>query len=72
MELIPETNGNVADGGRTMSNLPCMRDRCIGKECCNFNDPESKWFNAKLKPGCKGGEFPPWSYARIYIKRNGG
>lgn len=47
-------------------NLPCMRDKCIGKECGNFNDPSSKFFNKQMKLGCKGGEYPPWSWARWY------
>jgi hypothetical protein len=44
-----------------------MREKCIGKECGNFNDPNSKFFNKQLKPGCKGGEHPPWSWAKWYI-----
>lgn len=38
-------------------NLPCGRDRCIGKSCGNFGDK-----------GCKGGDYPPWSWARWYRK----
>lgn len=37
--------------------LPCMRDRCVGKACGNFGDK-----------GCKGGAYPPWSYARWYLE----
>lgn len=38
-------------------NLPCMRDKCIGKACGNFGDK-----------GCKGGAYPPWSHAKWYIE----
>ena len=44
--------------------LPCMRKKCIGKACGNFNNPDSKSFNPDLKPGCKGGNYPPWSWAK--------
>jgi hypothetical protein len=54
-----------------MIELPCMRDRCIGNDCGNFNDPQSKFFNENLKPGCKGGEFPPWSWSKWYIEKFG-
>lgn len=37
--------------------LPCMRDKCVGKACGNFGDK-----------GCKGGDKPPWSYAKWYIE----
>ena len=37
-------------------NLPCMRDKCIGKACGNFG-----------AYGCKGGELPPRQF-----KSNGG
>lgn len=36
-------------------NLPCDRDKCIGKSCGNFGDN-----------GCKGGKDPPWNYAKWY------
>ena len=35
--------------------LPCMRDKCIGKACGNFGER-----------GCKGGKYPPWSWAKWY------
>lgn len=38
-------------------NLPCMRDKCIGRECANFGDK-----------GCKGGEHPPWSWSKWYLE----
>lgn len=37
--------------------LPCMRDKCIGKACGNFGDK-----------GCKGGDYPPWNWARWYLE----
>lgn len=37
--------------------LPCMRDKCIGRECANFGER-----------GCKGGEHPPWSWAKWYLE----
>lgn len=37
--------------------LPCMRDKCIGKACGNFGER-----------GCKGGKYPPWSWARWYLE----
>jgi len=37
-------------------NLPCMREKCIGRECANFGER-----------GCKGGEHPPWSWAKWYL-----
>lgn len=48
--------------------LPCRRDACIGAKCWNFNDPNSKFFNPKLKAGCKGGEHPPWSWSKWYLE----
>ena len=50
-----------------MSGLPCGRDGCIGKPCGNFNDPDGKFGNPNLRAGCKGGEFPPWSWAKWYL-----
>lgn len=49
--------------------LPCMRETCIGKLCGNFNDRESKFGNPNLKQGCKGGDYPPWSFAKWYINK---
>lgn len=49
--------------------LPCGREKCIGKSCGNFNDPDSKFFKPDLKPGCKGGDHPPWSWGKWYIDR---
>ena len=40
-----------------MTDLPCMRDKCIAKDCGNFGER-----------GCKGGVYPPWSYARRYLE----
>lgn len=38
--------------------LNCGRDKCMGKACGNFGDK-----------GCKGGfDYPPWSWARWYLK----
>lgn len=37
--------------------LPCMRDNCVGQKCNNFGDK-----------GCKGGEYPPWSWAKWYLE----
>jgi len=54
-----------------MSDLPCIRDHCIGKERGNFNDPESRFGNPNLKRGCKGGELPPWSWSKWYLKTFG-
>lgn len=48
--------------------LPCMGDRCRGTACGNFNDPESKFGNPNLPRGCKGGKFPPWSWAKWYLE----
>lgn len=39
--------------------LPCMRDKCIGNACGNFGER-----------GCKGGEYPPWSWAKWYIEQD--
>ena len=50
-------------------NLPCGRDKCLVKSCGNFNDPDSKSFNPDLKPGCKGGNYPPWSWSRWYNEK---
>lgn len=50
-----------------MTDLPCMREHCIGTACGNFNDPASRFGNPSLPRGCKGGEFPPWSWARWYL-----
>ena len=44
-------------GGGGMSELPCMRDKCIGRECANFGER-----------GCKGGEHPPWSWSKWYLE----
>lgn len=46
--------------------LPCGRWKCIGEACGNFNRPEDKFGNPRLPRGCKGGEHPPWSWARDY------
>ena len=39
--------------------LPCMRDKCVGKPCGNFGDK-----------GCKGGKYPPWSWAKWYSEHD--
>ena len=38
-------------------NLACGRNKCIGKACGNFGER-----------GCKGGNYPPWNWARWYLE----
>lgn len=39
--------------------LPCMREKCVGKECNNFGER-----------GCKGSTYPPWSWSRWYNEQD--
>ena len=47
--------------------LPCGREKCIGKACGNWNGPADRFGDPKGEGGCKGGDFPPWSWAKLYI-----
>ena len=43
-----------------------MRDKCIGKGCGNFNDPDDRWGDKTRPRGCKG-DNPTLKWARWYI-----
>ena len=42
---------------RSYIEYSALRDKCIGKACANFGER-----------GCKGGEYPPWSWSKWYLE----